>query len=85
MLSQYEDYKGEMAELRFWDMARSPEALRDWDRAVRGDEAGLAGRVPFSEGSGATACDVIDPSRCMRFTRWDDASWLAVGPVLRAP
>lgn len=81
-LDQYEDYKGLMTELRFWDVARSEADLMTWDRAIVGSEAGLVGYFPFDEGTGNQACDVIDPSRCMTFERWDPSYWVAEGPTL---
>jgi enamine deaminase RidA (YjgF/YER057c/UK114 family) len=65
--TQYEDYKGLVDELRFWDRARTPEELRDrWRDAVGGREPGLVGWFPFDEGRGDDARDRLAPTRVLR-------------------
>jgi hypothetical protein len=83
-ISQYEDYKGDIAEMRFWTVARSTAVLAgEHDRAVRGTEPELAGWFRFDEGSGDRACDSLDRARCMVLVRFRDDLWLDAGPVLR--
>ena len=44
VLTQYEDYKGLIDELRFWSIAKSPTQLaNNWQAAVTGSETGLVG------------------------------------------
>jgi hypothetical protein len=59
--TQYESYKGLVADLRFWDRAWDRPELESDGRTVR--EAGLAGWFPFDEGSGTVAHDRLDASR----------------------
>jgi hypothetical protein len=74
--TQYEDYKGLMDEMRFWDRAKSVEELStSWNRAVTGKEPGLVGWFPFSEGSGTVARDALDPSRTIVLHRLRPESW----------
>ena len=73
-IDQYEDYKGDIAELRYWSVARSETDLQS-PAAVTGDEAGLVGWYPFDEGSGDQACDALDRSRCIRFMRTGPELW----------
>lgn len=60
--TQYEDYKGLIDDLRFWDRARTPEELSR-PAPVRGNEPGLAGWIPFDEGRGDVARDRLEPKR----------------------
>jgi hypothetical protein len=65
--TQYEDYKGLVDELRFWDRAKAPAELRAGRRgAVKGGEPGLVGWFPLDEGAGDTARDRLDSSRVLR-------------------
>jgi hypothetical protein len=74
--TQYEDYKGLIDEIRFWDRARSAEELSTtWNRPVTGKEPGLVGWFPFSEGSGTVARDALDSSRTIVLHRSRPESW----------
>ncbi len=65
ILSQYEDYKGLIDEMRFWSRAKGPaEVAGDWFKAVGGSEPGLVGWFEF-EGSGSWACDSLTPAQCI--------------------
>ncbi len=77
----YEDYKGAMAEVRFWDVALEDIATTYAD-AVGGDEPGLVGYYPWNEGSGTQACDTITDA-CVDLYRTADEQWLAEGPPLQ--
>ncbi len=79
-IDQYEDYKGDIAELRYWSVARSESDLGT-PTAVTGSESGLVGWYPFDEGSGTQACDALDRTRCMTFMRTGPELW-TTGPVL---
>lgn len=83
-LAQYEDYKGDVSEMRFWSVALDPALLRDaWDRAIDASAPGLAGWFPFDEGSGDRVCDALDRSRCMDLLEFRGDPWIAEGPPLR--
>lgn len=74
--SQYEDYKGLVDEIRFWDRAKTlGELPRTWNRAVTGDEDGLVGWFPFEEGEGAVTRDRLDPTRTIVLHRVDSRAW----------
>jgi len=64
VFTQYEDYKGLMDELRFWNRALSHHELEnDWQRAVKGDEPGLAGWYDFSELKDNAFYDRLNPDQ----------------------
>ncbi len=76
-LAQYEDYKGLLAELRFWDVARPPDDIAaSPGETLAGDEPGLVGLVHFDEGEGTRACDALDPARCMDLYRMQRPFWI---------
>lgn len=83
VLDQYEDYKGDLAEIRFWSRARSTAELADWDAAVDGSESGLVGWIPFDERTGDRACDALDRSRCIVVRGTSASLWTSPGPPLR--
>ncbi len=72
-LDQYEDFKGELAEVRFWSIARSAEALAATDADVPSDAPGLVGLYEFPDGFGAPACNVIGGGQCVEFHTHDRA------------
>lgn len=76
-LSQYEDYKGLLSELRFWTRALGPSELAPpaFSRAVTGSEAGLAAWFRFSEGTGTRACDALSSTRCLDTFRVQQPFW----------
>ena len=56
-------FQGEIADVRFWDMARSQDEIRaNMHRRLQGDEAGLLGYWPLDEGQGDTARDLTGRS-----------------------
>jgi chitodextrinase len=62
-ISQYEDYKGHIDELRFWSRAKSADEIQtSFRRPVTGAESGLVGWFTFEDQS---LCNQIDDSRCM--------------------
>ena len=72
VLSQYEDYKGLLDELRFWNRALSPAEIEAGAFAqVQAGALGLVGRYALDEGSGVQGCDTLAPtppnpaSRCL--------------------
>lgn len=77
------DYAGEVAEVRFWTVARSTAALRDdWRDAIAGNEAGLVGWYRFGEGSGDSACNALASSECMALTTRGFTTWSSETPPL---
>lgn len=83
-IPQYEDYKGLIAELRFWNVARSPADLAvSPGRVVSGNEPGLAGHLAMNEGSGAQACDALAPgaqARCIALVDPSQWVWSSASP-----
>jgi len=67
-LTQYEDYKGLVDELRFWSIAKSPaEISANYDQPVDGSETGLVGHYDFGEAGGSSVCDRLRPAAdCMQ-------------------
>ncbi|TVQ05113.1 MAG: LamG domain-containing protein [Balneolaceae bacterium] len=64
VFTQYEDYKGLMDELRFWNRALTHQELEnDWQRAVKGEEPGLAGWYDFSEVKDNAFYDRLNPDQ----------------------
>jgi hypothetical protein len=62
--TQYEDYKGQIDEIRFWSIARTEQDIKqNWDRAVPADSKGLVGLYPFNEGKGSVSLDPLDKNK----------------------
>lgn len=66
-LDQYEDFKGELAELRFWSSARPKEVLETPEENVAQDAPGLVGLYGFPEAFGAPVCNAIGGGECIEF------------------
>jgi pimeloyl-ACP methyl ester carboxylesterase len=80
VFTQYEDYKGLLDELRFWDRAKTPEELTTtWNHAVTGREPGLVGWFPFEEGQGSIVRDRLDAERTIELHRTQRESWATEG------
>ncbi len=76
VLSQYEDYKGLVDEVRFWSRAKTTNELQnDWDAAVTGSETGLVGWYTFGEGSGSSACNDQNSSNCITLLNTQPSIW----------
>lgn len=74
--TQYEDYKGWVDEIRFWDRAMpAAEIAAHWREAVPAEAPGLVGRYGFGEGRGTRVDDALDPRRPMRLHRARGQSW----------
>ncbi len=79
----WDDYKGNVAELRFWDVAKSADELAtQWQLPISGDEPGLVGWFPLQDGSGTSSCDVLTPSACVELFPQAEAIWSMEGPPL---
>lgn len=61
-ISQWEDFKGQLGEIRFWSIARDSADLAIPFRAVSGTESGLVGLYSFGEGSGSTIRNALTPN-----------------------
>ena len=73
VLSQYEDYKGLVDELRFFDRALTPAEL-----AVGGGcpvNGGPSGHYAIEDGAGTSTCDTVDPSRCIALVDMKPGFW----------
>ncbi len=78
----WDDYKGLIGEMRFWDMARSNTALQNYDAAVNGTESGLVGWYRLDEGTGMTTCDTQSIGGCIALNPTAQAIWSADGAPL---
>ena len=80
VLTQFEDYKGLLDEMRFWSRAKTAaEISTDFARPIAGNEPGLLARYAFGEGQGTSVCDLIDSNRCMTLGNSSNAAWSADG------
>ena len=72
VLSQYEDYKGPLDAIRFFDRALDPGEL-----ATGGCElaTGLVADFPIEEGAGTSTCDALDPMRCIDLIQMKPGFW----------
>jgi chitodextrinase len=78
LLTQWEDYKGLLDEVRFWSEARSSAQLgAGRTNPVNGTEANLVGWYDFSAGSGTTTCSSIVVSQCMALVNTAASVWNA--------
>jgi len=74
--TQYEDYKGLLAEIRFWDRAKAAEEIRaNWMKPVKGNETGLVGYFPLNENGGTIARDRLDSSLVITLHNSTPQSW----------
>lgn len=75
-LDQYEDYKGLLDEVRFWDRAKSAAEIgNDFATPVSGSENGLVGVYRFIEGAGTSACDSLSANRCISIVNAPSGVW----------
>ncbi len=80
--TQYEDYKGLVAEIRFWDRAKSSDEIKtNWMKPVTGNEPGLVGYFPLDENSNKVARDRLDNSRIITLHNSTKESWSNDGPL----
>ena len=83
ILSQYEDYKGLVAEVRYWSIAKTEEEIEQGLLStLSGQEPGLVGYYPLSEGDGTTACDVVTPAECIELFDMKPGHWSSEGPPI---
>lgn len=76
VISQWEDFKGQLGEIRFWSVARTTGELGDPFRAVSGTESGLVGLYTFGEGSGTTIRNALTPNSTVgQITLTNSPAW----------
>jgi hypothetical protein len=79
--TQYEDYKGLLAEVRFWDRAKtSGEIETKWTKPISGKEPGLIGYFPLNEDTGTVARDKLDSTRTMTLHNSQPETWSTERP-----
>lgn len=77
------DYKGRVAEVRFFDAAKSATSLAsDWQKAVTAATPNLVGWFRLQEGSGTVSCDALSSTRCMSLVPRTQPIWSADAPPL---
>ena len=82
--TQYEDYKGLLAEIRFWDRAKSPDEIQtNWMKRAVGNETGLVGYFALDENEGVVARDRLDTSRIITLHNATTESWCTERPFVR--
>lgn len=75
VLSQYEDYKGLLDEVRLWSRAKLPAEIETtFADPVSGDEAGLVAYYPLSEGQGNMSVNALGAETITLFNG-DNAIW----------
>ncbi len=75
-LGQWEDYKGLIDEIRFWNRAKSANEISSgYSASVVGNEPALEGVYRFGEAQGSVSCDSIDPGRCIFLTNAQANVW----------
>lgn len=72
VLSQYEDYKGILDAIRFFDRALTPAEL-----AAGGCQLtdGLVGDFSIEEGAGTSTCDAVAAGRCITLIQMKSGFW----------
>ena len=79
--TQYEDYKGLLAEIRFRDRARSADEIQtNWMKRLTGNETGLVGYFPLDENAATVARDRLDSSRVITLHNTIPESWSTESP-----
>lgn len=71
-LSQYEDYKGPIDSVRFFDRALTTEELSNGDCQT---PSGLVSDFTIEEGAGSSTCDGLEPSRCIDLINMKPGFW----------
>lgn len=78
VISQWEDFKGEIGEMRFWSNAPTTTYLGTPFRQLVGNESGLVGRYRFGEQAGTTAASDLSGGN---ITLVNSPTWKAASPV----
>ena len=82
-LTQYEDYKGQVDDLRFWGRAPLAAEIIAWSRGDRHSAYLLLADFAFDEGGGAKIRDRIDPDYFLTLFRGTAANWTPTGAADR--
>lgn len=77
------DYDGLISDVRFWNVARSNAALRDYRAPIGGAESGLVGWYRFGEGTGDVACNALATAECMTLITRGYETWSSETPPVR--
>ncbi len=83
LLDQYEDFKGEISDVRFWSIARAPDSLTQPDAPVAIPVDGLVGLYAFPAEFGGEVCNAVTGAECIEFIAIDD-TWRLGGAKLTA-
>lgn len=76
VLSTYEDYKGLIDEMRFWNRAKSASEIENnYNLSVNGSELGLSGWYDFKEGSSTQVCNRQSGGDCMTLIDMKAGYW----------
>jgi hypothetical protein len=75
VLTQYEDHKGLVDDLKLWGRAPAPEEIASWAAGTGCDGPNLLAHVPFSEARGRTIRDLIDPRFNLTLHRPSRTAW----------
>lgn len=80
VISQWEDFKGQIGETRFWSIARSTGSLGQSvsSNTVVGNETGLVGLYRWTEQAGTTAANTLSGSN--NITLVNGVTWNSAGP-----
>jgi len=82
-VTQFEDYKGLLDNLRFWNEALPGDRIAELAAGVSASDRPSAW-FRFDEGGGSAARDSSDPSLVMTLHRWEPRNWSREqGPVRR--
>jgi len=79
--TQYEDYKGLLSEIRFWERAKPAKEIQTkWMEPVNDKEPGLVGYFPLDENRGTIAHDRLGSSRVISLHNATTESWSTDSP-----
>jgi hypothetical protein len=71
----FEDYKGQIDEVRFWNRAKTASELSSqWRNPVAVGAAGLSGYYDFSNATATQVCDRVTTTNCMRLANPNPAN-----------
>jgi hypothetical protein len=77
----WDDYKGQVSEMRFYGRAKSVVELQSgWSQPPSPTATGLVGSFRMVEPSGGQTCDDFSASRCIRLFPQQQPMWSSVRP-----
>lgn len=81
--SQYEDYKGLIDEIRYWNLAKTAEEIgANFNASVSGNESGLVGYYDFSEGQGNAVINQLNVGDAITLINMKTGYWVDENPPL---